>query len=191
MSLKEALTSDVPGWSLRTKVESLFAVLVVGGVALWGLTREPAAVPEVTSPAPAVRQADGSLEAERAPPTRPPAPRAILPKGAVRERAARIVATPAAGASSVEVDTELVRLGSQRRLIVSSPDGTIDTAVDIPIEPALIPPSPRPWAAGLSYGTDHAVGVWLERDVGRLRLGAELSKGAGRPRAEIRVGMAF
>jgi hypothetical protein len=74
----------------------------------------------------------------------------MLPRGAVRERAARIVATPAAGASSVEVDTELVRVGNQRRLIVSSPDGAIDTAVDIPIEPALIPPPPKPWAAGLA-----------------------------------------
>ncbi len=115
----------------------------------------------------------------------------VLPRGAVRERAGKIVAHQAPGASSVEIDTELVRMGNRRELHVSSPDGTIDTAVDIPIEPALIPPPPKPWAAGLGYTTQREVGIWVERDVGRLRFGAEVLKGAGVPRVEIRVGVAF
>lgn len=36
-----------------------------------------------------------------------------------------------------------------------------------------------------------SVGVWVERDIGSLRLGAEIAKGSGRARAEVRVGIAF
>jgi hypothetical protein len=65
------------------------------------------------------------------------------------------------------------------------------SAIDIPIEAGLVPSPPKVWAAGLSYGTERDVGVWLERDLGRIRLGAEVAKGAGRPRAELRVGVSF
>lgn len=180
-------------WSGRLKLAlNLLAVMVIAGggagLAVW-LTPKP--IPEAIAPSPQVRHDDGSLTAAQAPAARPPTPRMVLPHGAVRERASTIVAHQAPGASSVEIDTEFVRIGNRRELHVSSPDGTIDTAVDIPIEPAMIPPPPRPWAAGLAYGTDRAVGVWLERDIGRLRLGAEVAKGAGKPRAEIRVGVTF
>lgn len=179
------------GLSLRTKVEILVAVLVVTGVTLWGLTRDPAPAPEVVTAAPAVVQADGSQIVQRAPDAHPPAPPHLLPKGAVEMRREKIVAAPAAGASSVEVDLSLVRIDGGQRVIASSPDGTINQAIDIPIEPAMLLAPAKPWAAGLSYSTEREVGVWLERDLGRLRLGAEVAKGAGKPRAELRVGVSF
>lgn len=179
-----------PDMTLRTRliVAGLFlAVIAFLAVAFW--PAKP--IHEVTTAAPEVRQGDGSLIAARAPDPHPPAPRHQLPRGSVEERREVITVAPAPAASSVEVDLSLVRTGNERRVVASSPDGTVLSAVDIPIEPALIPPPPKPWAAGLAYGSDHSVGVWLERDVGRLRVGVEVAKGQGGPRAEIRVGMAF
>ena len=54
-----------------------------------------------------------------------------------------------------------------------------------------MPAPPKLWAAGLSYSTQREIGVWLERNLGRLRLGAEVAKGTGRPRAELRIGVSF
>jgi len=179
-----------PEMSLRTRliVAGLFiAVVAFLAVAFW--PTKP--VHEDVTPAPQMVQADHSVIAARAPDAHPPAPRHIIPRGYVEERREAIVVAPAPAASSVEVDLSLVRNGAERRVIASSPDGQVVSAIDIPIEPALIPPAPKPWAAGLAYGTDHSVGVWLERDIGRARVGVEVAKGAGRPRAEIRVGVAF
>lgn len=185
------MRAEAAGLSLRAKLELVFVVLVllacIGAWAMW--PAKPA--PEVVTAAPQVVQADHSVIAERAPDAHPPAARHIIPKGYVEERREAIVVRPAPAASSVEVDLSLVRDGNQRRVIASSPDGQVVTAIDIPIEPALTPPPPKRWAAGLGYSTEREVGVWLERDLGRLRFGAEVAKGVGRPRGEIRVGMAF
>ncbi|HEX7639318.1 MAG TPA: hypothetical protein VF457_13055 [Burkholderiaceae bacterium] len=159
------------------------------------LSTPPVAQPEVTAPAPQQRQADGSVLAERAPPAafRPlPPPPHLLPRGAHEERRERVVVAPAPAASTVEVDLSLVRQGDQRRVVASSPDGQVLQALDIPIDPAPLPPAPRPWAAGLSYRTDRAVGLWVDRDLGRMRLGAEIDRQSdGRVQAAVRVGIRF
>jgi hypothetical protein len=188
-ALAPNLMREATGLALRTKLEILAAVLVVVGVVLWDLSRQPAPLLENVTAVPQVTQADGSVLAARAPDAHPPKPRHMLPKGSIEERREQIVVAPAPGASSVEIDLSLVRNGDQRRVVASSPDGQVLSAVDIPIEPALIPPPPKPWAAGLSYGTNRSMGVWVERDIGRLRVGAEVAKGNDRPRAELRVGM--
>lgn len=178
--------------SFRTKIESLVVVVAVAGASLWWVTRDPPPVREVVTAAPMVRQADQSVIAERAPDAHPPKPVHILPKGSTEERRGTVIAAQAPSASSVEIDFSLVReKDNGRRMIFSSPDGQITGAVDIPIEPGLIPPPPHKWAAGLAYSTEREVGIWLERDIGRLRLGAEVAKGAGSPRAELRVGVTF
>jgi hypothetical protein len=180
------------GWSIHTKVYAAIAALVLlAGVLVWAYW-PPKPVPEVVTAAPQVQQADGSVIAARAPDPHPPAPRHIIPRGAVEERREQIVVAPAPAASSVEIDLSLVREGDQRRVIASSPDGQVLKAVDIPIEPALIPPPPKPWAAGLSYDTRHAVGIWVDRDVGRLVVGGALSRlPDGKTEAQVRVGMRF
>jgi len=187
---------SVDGLTLRTRliVAGLFiAVAAFLAVAFW-----PAkSVHEDVTPAPQVVQADHSVIAARAPDAHPPAPRHIIPRGYTEERRDEVTVapTPAAAASGcppVRVELSQVRNGDQVRVIASSPDGTVIDATDIPIQPALLPPAPKPWAAGLSYGTDRAVGAWVERRIGeRGVLGIEVAKGAGKPRAEIRVGIAF
>lgn len=187
-----ATLKALAGLSLRTKIESAFVVAIVAGGALWWVTRPPAPVPEVITAAPQVIQPDSSVVVQRAPDAHPKPPPHQLPKGAVEERRDTFVAAPAAGASSVQIDLSLVRMPDNgRRVIASSPDGTIVSALDVPIEAGVVPPPPLRWAAGLSYSTQRETGVWLERDIGRLRLGVEVAKGAGSPRAEVRVGVAF
>ena len=182
-------------WPLKWKLGIAAVVMLTIACALaWAIRPAPPRV-EVTTPAPQVRQADGSVLAERAPPAAgqalPPAPH-ILPRGAREERRERVIVAPTPAASTVEVDLSLVRQGAERRVVASSPDGQVLQAIDIPIDPAPLPPAPRPWAAGLAYRTDHAVGLWVERDVGRLRLGAEVVRRQfGRPEAELRLGVRF
>ena len=187
-----ATLEAIAGLSFRTKLESLWVVVVVAAAGLWWVTHEPAPVPEVIAAAPAVVQADRSIVVQRAPDAHPRPPPHQLPKGAVEERRETFVAAPAAGASSVQIDLSLVRMPDNgRRVIASSPDGTIVSALDVPIEAGLVPPPPHKWAAGLAYSTERETGIWLERDLGRFRLGAEVAKGAGRPRAELRVGVTW
>lgn len=171
----------------------MLLVVVLLAFAFW----PAAAVHEDVTPAPQVIQADHSVIAERAPDAQPPAPPHIIPKGyhEVRRDQVTVAPAPAAAASGcppVRVDLSLVRNGAEQRVIASSPDGQVVSAIDVPIEAAIVPPAPKPWAAGLSYGTDHAVGVWVDRDVGRLVLGAQLARAQdGRMQAQLRVGARF
>ncbi|WP_018609431.1 hypothetical protein [Uliginosibacterium gangwonense] len=174
--------------------------------------------PENTAPAAAQSQADGSQILARTPKQEalPPAPH-VIPKGAVEERRISVTvkprpaslhpypktaATPPADQSSppaqaqtdcapVTVDLSLIRQNGGRRVIASSPDGIVIGGLDIPIESALLPAA-HPWAAGLSVGHDKSPGVWLERDLGRIRLGAEaLRERAGDLQARVRVGWSW
>lgn len=100
----------------------------------------------------------------------------------------------------VRVDLTLVRMPDQtRRVIASSPDGTVVGGVDIPEAPQ---PQPRvlKWAAGGSWNpADHTYGAWVDRDAAFLRLGAEVNQvrapalagGATSYEARIRVGIRF
>ena len=92
----------------------------------------------------------------------------------------------------INVDLSLVRLKDDtKRVIASSPDGEIVGGLDIPIETLAY--KPRVWAAGISVDPVHQVGgVWLERDISRIRIGAEV--GANRYHdfeTRLRVGVTW
>lgn len=159
---------------------------------------------------PAVTQSDGSHIAEVAPNTKTK-PKQKVPTGAKVERTAEITvqgATPEANKAipgavpcpPVSIDTTLVRnADGSRRLIVSSPDGTVTRAVDIPVESAAAPPEPKKWAAGASYNPVlQTYGAWIERDLfERVRVGAEINQtrqtitGPIKAEARIRLGVTF
>jgi hypothetical protein len=191
------MAEGAAGWSLRAKLEALAALLfAVAAVLVWALwPAKP--VPELMTPAPQVQQADGSVIAARAPDPHPAPPPHVIPKGftEVRRDVVTVAPTPAAAASGcppVSVNLSVVRNGADQRVVASSPDGQVIAATDIPIEAAQLPPPPKPWAAGLSYDTRHAVGIWLDRDVGRLVVGGALSRlPDGRTEAQVRVGVRF
>lgn len=156
----------------------------------------PAPAPVVEKPAPAVVQKDQSIVIERAAPQpKRRAPHA-LPKNTRLERGIEIaalgqgVALPPDAANlpvgtvlpcpPVTLDLSLVReADGARRVVASSPDGTITRALDIPVDaPPISQPARRHrWGAGLSWSAPmQTPGVWVDRDLGRLRLGLEINQ---------------
>lgn len=184
-------------------------LLLVAAYLFGAHTSAPA--PENTSPAAAQSQADGSVVLERTPDASAPAaaakPKADIPKGATLERQVSVTVKPRASIKipatattpattaecpPVTVDMSLIRQGDGRRVVASSPDGTVIGGLDVPIEAGVIPVS-RPWAAGLSCEASRdcgkTLGVWVDRDLARIRFGAEVIKREqGGPQARIKVG---
>ena len=164
----------------------LVLALAVGGGVLagWYFTR-PA--PVIETAAVAEMQADGSVVVERATTTPKAKPKQIIPKGGKVERIGSITAqgeTPAeikactsVPCPPVTIDTSLVRMpDGSRRVVVSSADGTILKGVDIPVE-TLEVPEPKVWAAGVSLNPlNQTAGIWLERDIARVRVGVEINQ---------------
>lgn len=62
----------------------------------------------------------------------------------------------------------------QQRVEAYSPNGEIVGGIDIPVRDITIPKEAKKWAVGMSYNTLEVKGLWVERDVGRIRLGAEV-----------------
>lgn len=141
----------------------------------------------VETAAPAVRQADGSTIVERAPDAKA-RPVAQIPKGARLERNISLTVRPetppanlklagAAPCPPVRVDMSLVRMPDRtRRVVASSPNGEIVGGLDVPVDAAPGSES-KHWAAGLSWSPiTSTAGVWVERDIGRVRIGAEMQQ---------------
>lgn len=195
-----------------TMVAALSVVTAAASIVmlLWPL---PKPIVEVAKPA--VVQSDGSTILERTdtqPSVRPPH---VVPKGAKVERVVQVkvqpkisTARPSMGDSASNgnelsligmsppatftVDMSLIReKDGSKRVIASSPDGEIVGGLDIPIETLTY--KSRVWAAGISVDPVHQVGgVWVERDIGRIRVGAEV--GANRYHdfeTRLRVGVTW
>lgn len=72
------------------------------------------------------------------------------------------------------------------RAQASSPGGEVLGGLDVPLEPALVPVQRR-WAVGYERDLDGNQGVFLERDLGRLRVGGSVVGDA----VSARVGWRF
>lgn len=116
---------------------------------------------------PSIRQADRSLILERKP--NPKAkPKQPVPSGARAERVGSVTVQPET-AGPVTVDWSLLKLtDNTRRIVASSPDGEVIGGVDVPVD-SPIADEPNKWAIGVA-GSSSAAGVWLTRDVGRIRV---------------------
>jgi len=183
------------------------ALAVLLGAGYWIGVKTSAPTPEIIAPAAAQSQPDGSVVAERRPVAGPPKPAPHkLPAGSVEERRVSVTVQPRAriklpavaeqssapaDCPPVTVDLSLVRQGDGRRVVASSPDGDVIGALDVPIEAGIMPTS-RPWAAGISCDPARcrdSAGAWIERDLGRLRVGIEAAKQqSGGMQARARVG---
>lgn len=164
----------------------------------WYFTRP---VPVIETARPAETQADGSVIIERTA-TQPKArPKQAVPKGAKVERIEYVTVQPTATAEAgkpcppVTVDMTLIREDDgSKRVIASSPDGQIVAGLDIPVE-TLPTPEARPWAVGVSVDpVRQSGGVWVERDIGRVRLGVEINQqraGSLMPGVVLRAGWTF
>ena len=123
---------------------------------------------------------------------------AKLPQGATLNRQIAVTVQPDAVVVDTmvglklpptKVDLSLVDMPDRtRRVVASSPDGMVTGALDIPV--ALIPET-RKWAAGLSSSTTRMAGLWIERDIGRMRLGVDLNQTRTGPEIRARVGFTW
>lgn len=183
-----ALKTGAP-WARIAIAVAVVLVLLAAGIVIGERSAAPRA--EVITYRIPVRQTDGSLIAERTPDAKPtPAPHKI-PRGWKEERRVSATVKPTrADCPPVGLDMSLVRDGGGgKRVVLSSLDGEVVSAQDIPIEPALIPAPVRHWAAGLAYEPDRRKSsVWVERDLARVRLGAEVSQSG---EARVRLGWTF
>lgn len=181
-------------------IAAVAAVLVPAGIAAGWYFTKPGKVIETAKPA--ETQADGSTVLERAPTAPKARPKQAVPNGGKVERIGSITAqgeTPpeikactSVPCPPVTIDTSLIRMpDGSRRVVVSSADGTILKGVDIPVE-TLEVEEPKRWAAGVSLDPlRQTMGAWVERDIGRVRLGVEINQTrqslAGPVAAEVRV----
>ena len=170
---------------------TVVAFLAVVGAAIAVVLLWPHPKPVVETAKPAVVQSDGSTILERTD-TQPEAkPPHVVPKGASVERVVQVKVKPKVviadgikdapslspdakpANNPITIDLSLVRLTDDtKRVIASSPDGEIVGGMDIPIETLAY--KPRVWAAGISVDPVHQVGgVWVERDISRIRLGVD------------------
>ena len=162
---------------IRDDLLLIFCGLLIGAWLGWNLHPEPPLQREDTRPAVAVRQPDGSLVAQRAPPPpHIPAPPHQLQRGSREQRRITVTVQPKEEACPpLRPDLSLVEQQGSRRVIASSPDGHVMDALDLPLTPDLVSTPRRLWAAGASLDLDRSrPGLWLDRDLGRFRLGAEL-----------------
>lgn len=190
-------------------------VAVCGAVCFYGgyMMRDSLEDREVVTPAPEKRQGDDSLILERKPDPSPGPPPHDLPRGAIEERRVTVTVRPDANRKydttkgndsvtperkcpPVQVNLSLVRDSEGgRRVVASSPDGRVLGGLDVPILGTNLP-NLRTWAAGVSYDPfNESPGFWAERDIGRLRIGADLYQDRAGPASgmavRVRVGWTF
>ena len=177
--------SDKLYWTVVAVITAIAATAFA--VLLWPHPR-----PVVETAKPAVVQSDNSIILERTDTQPSVKPQHQVPKGAKVERVVQVKVRPTLEIADgikdspslspdakpannpITVDLSLIRLRDDtKRVVASSPDGEIVGGLDIPVETLAY--KPRVWAAGISVDPVHQVGgVWIERDISRIRLGAEV-----------------
>lgn len=191
---------------LSLYVGTILLLVCLGLVVGWWIWKP---TPVIETPAAAETQSDGSIVLERKPDAQAK-PAAKLPKGGKLERSVSVTVQPktpeanlklpgAVPCPPVRVDLALVRMDDKtKRVVASSPDGEVVAGLDMPIETAAPPPEPKKWAAGLSWDPQNRTpGAWIERDIGRIRLGAEINRaraltlGPAGTEIRLRAGLTF
>lgn len=200
MSILEYVKSNI---ALVLSVLAAIALALLAWAIFEAGVRHGTPAAEVTTHEAAQSQPDGSVVLERTPSASAPAsaakPKHDLPKGTTLERQVSVTVRPRAALKvpgqsgpacpDVTVDMSVVRDDKGgRRVVASSPDGTVVAGMDVPIEAGLQVEPAKQWAAGLSCDARQScgiksAGVWIERDIGRLRVGIEGTRDSARVRA--------
>lgn len=117
-------------------------------------------------------------------------PAQALPKGATVQRISQVTVKPK-DCAPVTIDTTIVKDKTGQRIITSSPDGEITGGFDMPTQ-TMIATIVRHWAAGATYGSDRTYGAFVDRDFGRIRVGAEVQQlQTGGMGGRIKLGFTF
>lgn len=180
------------GWIIL--IVALLSAAGLGGAAGYWIGSGHAPVAENMQYRPTVRLDGGAVIAERAPEAKPKPPPHKIPSDHVEERRVSATVEPERP-GPVSIDLSLVRdPEGGRRAIVSSPDGPVVAALDVPILPGLVPAPVRRNAAGIAadpFNLDGISGVWATRDYGRLRAGAVLFQQHGDVGGLALLGLTF
>jgi hypothetical protein len=141
------------------------------------------------TPAPAVRQSDGSLVLQRVPDATAK-PKQIIPSGGTVERIVQVTVQPRpivptltkgdlspdlpVSGPPITVDMTLVGMpDGSKRVVVSSPDGTATGGIDIPVTP--IRTVDKSHEVGLIYGVK-SIGGYYQRNYGKVTVGADVRR---------------
>lgn len=161
------------------------------------LERDPEAAVPVTVKEDA-RAAGGRVERAVSVTVRPnplPTPTVVgeVP-AAPSEKGAEPAIAAACACEDVVIDLGLMRMDDgTRRVTARARGGVIVGGIDIPVD-AVRMVRPKPWAVGLTVSMDmsrrRALGAFVDRDLGPLRLGLEVSQRDGGT-ATLRAGIRF
>lgn len=187
---------NINAFAIGVTISALFGI-VIGLFIGHSLYYKPVAK---ETPAFAVKQRDDSLILKRDPDAKAK-PAQEIPKGAMVERIVKVIvkAKPEQTNSvdstkwpdpdhiadvgkmidcpPVNLDLSLVRMPDEtRRVIVSSQNGDVLDGIDIPVEAAKPVSDDKKWAIGAIYYSKKAYSARVERDLGPLRLGADVMK---------------
>ena len=171
----------------------LVFALLCGTLGYWLATTDAPVIEDVSAK-PELRQTDGSVIAARHPDAKPPPAPHKIPKGVKETRRVAVTVKPSQpDCDPVDLTLSLVEQDGGQRVIASAANGLVLSALDTPIVPALVSPPRRPWAAGVAYDPiQRRAGAWIERDIARLRVGADVMQSeTGELRALLRVGWRF
>jgi hypothetical protein len=97
----------------------------------------------------------------------------------------------------VNLEMALIRdEDGQQRVIAKAENGEILSAVDIPVENVAPAAEPPKWAAGMNFEPfNQTAGVWVDRDLGPLRVGVEVNQvrygNFGNLEGRVKVGIRF
>ena len=147
----------------------LLLALLFGAYMFGVKTTEP--IKENIAPAAAQSLPTGGVVLARVPIVK--APKAKKPGTKVKRAVTVTVQPDQPDCKPVAVDLQLVQDGDGRRVVADSPNGKVTGGQDSPIEAAVNEAS-HPWAAGVSYGSDRTFGIIVQRDLGRIRVGADV-----------------
>jgi hypothetical protein len=158
-------------------------VIAFGGGLYTGYSmyhKEPVSIAvQDVKPAPEIKQKDGSIVLEKAPQINVK-PKHVLPVGSKAEREITVkLASKQPECPPVTADISIVSTGEgEKRVVVSSTDGTIVGGLDVPVIDTKLVAKPETlkWAVGASYNSDKQYGAWIDRDIGPMRVGAEIVK---------------
>lgn len=160
------------------------------GAVLFSYYGKSLPVPEV--PAKAYRQPDGSLVVERMGKVNGP-PVHKIPTGSkeVRRESLKVVSKAKSDCPPVSLDLSLISQVDGQRVVASSPDGEIISAVDMPVTGYGPESGDRMWSAGVSYRPGEP-GVFIDRSFGAVIVGLDVIKrDTSGLDARVRLGFSF
>jgi hypothetical protein len=154
--------------------------------------------PDAPVPAPvkkAAKEAGGDLERAISITVQPDP---VVPEGDGKYADPMTPAPPACSCKPITVDLGLIEMKDHtHRVVATAEGGEIVAALDRPFGPAVSKRETR-WAAGVAFAPfpdeqGRKYGAWVDRDVGPLRLGAEVqfAPGFSHPAAWARAGVRF